>query len=98
MIRDAITGIHDPSCRVGKRDEYLYFKVCMATGEGSRGKYGEIEPHHLYYDSPESYERHFYTKVDAETKTRWLEHARQEQKNQQSLIDEKERRTSVQIK
>lgn len=98
MIRDAITGIHDPSCRVGKADEYLYFKVCMSTGEGSRGKYGEVEPHYLYYDSPESYERHFCSKLDAYAKSRWTERARKQRQHYQSLIDEKERRISVQVK
>jgi hypothetical protein len=97
-IRDAITGIYDTSCRVGKTDEYLYFKVCMATGEGDRGKYGEVEPHHLYYDSPESYERHFGTTLDADVKTNWAERAREERTYRQSCVEESERRMVVQIK
>jgi hypothetical protein len=98
VIRDAITGIYDPSCRVGKRDEFLYYKVCMATGEGPRGKYGEAEPHHLYYDNPEAYERHFCTTVDESIKNRWRETLRREIAYRESLSDERERQTSVQIK
>ena len=97
MIRDAITGIHDPSCRVGKTDEYLYFKVCMASGEGSRGQYGESEPHHLYYDSPETYERHFHVKLDPSIKSDWEERAREERTYRNRVADEAERRASVQI-
>jgi len=98
VIRDAITGIYDSSCRVGKTDEYLYFKVCMATGEGSRGKYNDAEPHHLYYDSPESYERHFATTLSSDVKVAWAERAREEREYRKSVVEEKERRMTVQVK
>jgi hypothetical protein len=97
-IRDAITGAHDPTYRVGKYDEYLFFKVCMATGEGKRGNYGEVETQHLYYDSPEQYEKHFYTTVDSSVKTAWYERYRSEMACRKSEEEEASRRMTVQIK
>jgi hypothetical protein len=98
IIRDAITGIADPSFRVGKRDELLYYKVCMATGEGDRGKYGEVEPHHLYYDSPERYERHFCTTVDDNVKAAWAQRAREEQASRNRDAEERSARVNVVIR
>jgi hypothetical protein len=98
IIRDAITGIADPSSRVGKRDELLYFKVCMATGECDRGKYGEAEPHHLYYDSPERYEKHFCAKIDNNVKMAWSERARAEQASRNREAEERSARVNVVIR
>ena len=66
-IRDAITGVRCAPFRVGTADEDLFFSVILATGET-----GRREPAVLFYDNPEQYERHFYTKVSAETKRAWM--------------------------
>lgn len=53
MIRDAITGSRYSEYRVGTRNEHLFFKVGIATGE--LGDSGGL----VFFDSPEQYERHF---------------------------------------
>jgi hypothetical protein len=53
MIRDAITGSRYNEYRVGTRNEHLFFKVAIATGE--LGDSGGL----VFFDSPEQYERHF---------------------------------------
>ena len=65
QIRNAVSGLHD-NMRVGKLDEDLYFKVNLAQGKA----YPEVT--HLYYESPEQYERHFYTTVPKLEKDKWL--------------------------
>ena len=66
-IRDAVTGVRVSPYRVGTADEDLFFSVILATGET-----GRREPAVLFYDNPEQYERHFYTKVSAGTKRAWM--------------------------
>jgi len=66
-IRNAITGIYEKRY-VGKRDEDLFFKVKFSLGIYGKNPYGTD----LYFDSPESYERHFKTKVSAYSKEKWL--------------------------
>lgn len=66
-IRNAETGMYETSAYVGKLDEELFFKVIMATGE-----LGD-DSNHLFYDSPEQYERHCLTEVDAHVKEQWQE-------------------------
>jgi hypothetical protein len=65
-IRNAVSGIRY-NYKVGSRDEDLLFSVKIATGE--------ILPDEgaLYYDNPEQYERHFFTKISQETKKQWYE-------------------------
>lgn len=67
-IRNAVTGIIQPhkAC-TGQQD--LYYKVIDVTGLGTPTKY----PKHLYYDSPEEYERHQNCAVSISTKKRWYE-------------------------
>ena len=50
-IRDAITGVYYKET-VGSAYQDLFFKVTIATGEHAMG------PLHLFYLSPEQYERH----------------------------------------
>jgi hypothetical protein len=67
MIRDAITGSRYSEYRVGTRNEHLFFKVAIATGELGN------ESGLVFFDSPEQYERHFkgiYT-VPQEIKEKW---------------------------
>lgn len=63
-IRDAITGAKIPEHRVGSRNEDLYFKANFNIGQ---------EMCHMFYDSPEQFERHMHTNVDETTKQKWME-------------------------
>mgnify|MGYP006266706775 CR=1 FL=1 len=64
IIRDAVTGNYEKA-RVGKCDEDLYFKVKLSIGNDTDG--------HLYYSSPEDYERHWHTDLSTDIKQKWLE-------------------------
>jgi len=67
MIRDAITGARYSDFRVGTRNEHLFFKVAISTGEV--GNNGGL----VFFDSPEQYEKHFkgMYNVPQETKEKW---------------------------
>jgi len=65
-IRHAMTGITTRH-RVGTKHQDLYFTVADTSGNGRQLKF----PKHLYYDSPEEYERHQCIQVTQETKERW---------------------------
>jgi len=71
IIKNAITGTHQGLdghyVRVGTEDEDLFFSVILATGE--LGQTSSI----LFYDTPEQYERHFFTKLSQSTKEQWTE-------------------------
>ena len=68
-IHNAVSGFSDKHFVVGKKkDEFSFFKVTFATGELGQDNYGT----HLYYDSPEQYEKHFYTTIqDKRIKDAW---------------------------
>lgn len=70
LIRNAVTGSVEP-VRVGSADERTYFKVGLSTGELGTDPYGR----HLYYDSPDQYERHFGVRLVPGVVERW--HANQ---------------------
>ena len=65
-IRDAISGVIRSPYRTGTKDEYMFFSVRLATGEG-RTRGGS----NLFYDSPEQYERHFQIQLSHEFKENW---------------------------
>ena len=65
LIRDAVTG-NRTKYRACSSDEDLFYSVLIASGETGQ------EPCILFYDNPEQYERHFKTKVSAESKSRWI--------------------------
>jgi hypothetical protein len=65
-IRDPITGERYRGFLVGSKNEDLFFKVKMATGE-----FGGREGPTLFYASPEEYEKHAKTFVSDEIKQRW---------------------------
>ena len=65
-IRDGETGEYY-SEKVGTKQEDLYFKVSLATGE-CKSLNGSTT---LFYLSPEHYERHLYVELDNETKLNW---------------------------
>ena len=68
-IKNAITGLYqfgeNRPFRVGTRDEDLFFTIILTTGE-----LGQTPPT-LFYDNPEQYERHFFTKLSRELKNDW---------------------------
>jgi len=70
-IKHAITGVYQSAggriFRTGTKDEDLFFSVILATGE-----LGQNAPV-LFYDNPEQYERHFFTKLPEHVKNRWVE-------------------------
>lgn len=66
-IRDAITGMRYYEHKVGTRNEDLYFKVTICTGEIAGG------PITLFFDTPEQYEKHMYQIIDQDMKDAWLE-------------------------
>lgn len=65
-IRDAETGAYLTSL-VGSKDEDLYFKVNLATGE-CRSANGSTT---LFYSSPQHYENHLMCDVDPQIALRW---------------------------
>jgi hypothetical protein len=78
-IRNAITGVRFPQYRVGTKSEYLFFKVCIATGEkGLRGN------RLFFFDSPEQYEKHMLCSVDTKVKGPWHD------RNTKELLSRKE--------
>ena len=66
-IKNAVTGILQTPFRVGTADEDLFFSVVLSTGECGQ------TPPCLFYDSPEQYERHFYTQLSDSVKKSWNE-------------------------
>jgi hypothetical protein len=69
LIRNAISGIRENSKYVGKKDEDTFFKVKLCCNYIGQNPYGV-----LYYNSPEEYERHFYTTVPEKIKGKWMKH------------------------
>lgn len=65
IIKNAVTGILQGNCRVGSSDEDLFFSVLLASGECGQ------TPPCLFYESPEQYEKHFYTELSEKTKSAW---------------------------
>jgi hypothetical protein len=68
-IRSATTGIYNEELRVGKRDEDLFFKVRITTGELGSAPFAND----FYFDSPEQYEKHFFTILPNGIKAKWVE-------------------------
>jgi hypothetical protein len=66
-IRNAETG-HYYKFKVGSKDEDLFFKIALASGELKTTNGSNV----LFYDSPEQYEKHLMTEVDQEIKDRWV--------------------------
>ena len=67
LIRNAVTGFKENNLRMGRVDEDAFFKVKLANGE-----FGQDCPGSLFYNSPEEYERHFYTTVSQPIKDKWM--------------------------
>jgi hypothetical protein len=64
-IRNAETGIYENDL-VGRSGEYNYFKVSLSgeLGQNPQSK-------HLYYDSPQQYEKHFQIIIDSKIKDKF---------------------------
>lgn len=77
IIRDATTGARNQNRFVGSMDECLFFKVGYS---GIGCKEGSLV---LFYDSPEQYEKHMYTTVDAATKSKWVDNCMEIRKRYQ---------------
>ena len=69
IIKHAMTGTYQgydqKFFRVGTNDEDLFYSVIIATGELGQ------DPPTLFYDNPEQFERHFFTKVPQDSKDKW---------------------------
>jgi hypothetical protein len=66
-IRNAVTGQYTPYI-VGSKDEDLFFTVI-----DSAGYQGRKDPLFLFYDTPEQYENHQFTKLNQKIKEKWYE-------------------------
>jgi hypothetical protein len=66
-IRNAETGSYY-KYKVGSKEEDLFFKVALATGELKTRNGSNV----LFYDSPEQYEKHFMLNVKQELKDVWI--------------------------
>ena len=58
--------------RVGSRDEYLFFKVKLCTGECGP------DTNSMFYESPENYEKAHRCTLPDLTKTNWRERCNEE--------------------
>lgn len=89
-IRNAITG-NIEHARVGSYEEHQYFKVGLSTGELGPDAYGT----HLYYDTPDQYERHFGFRLSPEVVAKWYDNFAQAQIQAQSLAQSQVQNTIV---
>ena len=67
IIRDAIQGSICKPFRVGCKDEDLFFKVKISTGEVG------TDSETFFFDSPEQYERHLQEMISQPIKEKWTE-------------------------
>ena len=67
-IRNAEIGNYY-KCKVGSKEENLFFKVSLSTGELKTKNGSNI----LFYDSPEQYEKHLDQEVSQTIKQTWHE-------------------------
>jgi hypothetical protein len=74
-IRNAVSGIREHRMYVGKKEEYSLFKVKLAISDMGQESSADVQNAYgtLFYNSPEEYERHFYTTVPQRTKEQWME-------------------------
>lgn len=64
-IRNAVTG-HKYNILVGSKEQEKLYSVALCTGEN-----GIKSPVFMYYDTPEQYEAHLFSRVDMDRKTAW---------------------------
>jgi hypothetical protein len=92
MIRSAIGGAYHSSYRVGKTDEYIFFKVGMCTGECSS------DSNTMFFDTPEQYEKTFNTYLSQEVKDNWYARFNAERKYREELSLMESAKSSVVVK
>ena len=92
MIRSAIGGAFHANYRVGKTDEYIFFKVGMCTGEC------RSESNTMYFDTPEQYEKVFNVTVSQKLKDEWYLRFNSERKYREELAALETSRSSVTVK
>lgn len=64
-IRNAVTG-HKYNILVGSKEQEKLYSVALCTGEN-----GIKSSVFMYYDTPEQYEAHLFSRVDMDRKTAW---------------------------
>ena len=92
MIRSAIGGAYHSNYRVGKVDEYIFFKVGMSTGECRNGN------NTMYFDTPEQYEKIFNTTLSQDLKNNWYSRFNAERKYREKLAEVESFKTSVVVR
>jgi hypothetical protein len=65
-IRGAIGGSYYPGFKVGSKDEDIFFKIAMSTGECKDNNI-------CFFDTPEQYEQHMHSTVSQSVKEKWYE-------------------------
>ena len=91
MIRSAIGGSYHSNYRVGKYDEYIFFKVGLSTGECT--SYSNT----LFFDTPEQYEKVFYVDLPQKIKDEWYARFNAERKFREQEVLKQELRASVTV-
>ena len=91
MIRSAIGGSYHSNYRVGKYDEYIFFKVGLSTGECT--SYSNT----LFFDTPEQYEKTFFVTLPQEMKNDWYTRFNDERKFREEEALKHESRVSVTV-
>lgn len=90
-IRDAETGSYLQSL-VGSKDEDLYFKVNLATGECTSANGSTT----LFYSSPQHYANHLMCDVDPQIALRWED--KQKARLSEMKREKRHRLTDVEVK
>ena len=80
-IRSALGGSYHTNFCVGRTDEYIFFKACLATGECTS------ESNTFFFDSPEQYESVFQVKLPKELKEDWHDRFEMERKYREQLSE-----------
>ena len=81
MIRSAIGGAYHRNYRIGNKDEDIFFKVGLATGECKKGS------NTLFFDTPEQYEKTFHTYLSRDIKNTWYAKFNAERKYREELSE-----------
>lgn len=64
-IRNAVSGLYETGRLVGSKEQDLFFKVGLCTGENGP------DTHFLFYDSPSQCERHLFSQISDVIKDKW---------------------------
>lgn len=72
-IRNAVNGCEYKHVKVGNYDDEMsFFKISLSFGVHGSNVVGK----HVYYNSPEQYEEHFFTVLDKTIKDKWYSYQR----------------------